>query len=138
VWTSRQTADGAAACYRPGVRALATYLAVQQHLPVERATQVLGDGLGAGVSAGTLAGLVAEGAAGLGGFVDRAARRRPATLRGGRDRTRTCDLVVVRELRPLQPPWPACKTTAHLRIDGPQLSEVDRRLPTVRGPSAAP
>jgi len=27
--------------------------------------------------------------------------------RGGRDRVRTCDLVVVRELRPLQPPWPA-------------------------------
>jgi hypothetical protein len=31
---------------------LATYLAVQQHLPVERAAQVLGDGLGAGVSQG--------------------------------------------------------------------------------------
>jgi transposase len=59
----------AAACYGPGVRALATYLVVQQHLPVERAAQVLGDGLGAGVSAGTLAGLVAEGAAGLAGFV---------------------------------------------------------------------
>jgi transposase len=61
----------AAACYGPGVRALGAYLAVQQHLPVERAAQVLGDALGASVSAGTLGGLVAEGAAGLGGFVER-------------------------------------------------------------------
>jgi transposase len=61
----------AAACYGPGVRALGAYLAVQQHLPVERAAQVLGDALGASVAAGTLGGLVAEGAAGLGGFVER-------------------------------------------------------------------
>jgi len=61
----------AAACYGPGVRALGAYLAVQHHVPVERAAQVLGDALGASVSAGTLAGLPAEGAAGLGGFVDR-------------------------------------------------------------------
>jgi hypothetical protein len=59
-------------------------------------------------------------------------------MTGGRDRVRTCDLVVVRELRPLQPPWPVPKTTAHLQIDVPRLSDVDRRLPTVRGPSAAP
>lgn len=44
---------------------------VGHHLPVERAAQVLDDALGASVSAGTLAGLPAEGAAGLGGFVDR-------------------------------------------------------------------
>jgi transposase len=61
----------AAACYGPGVRALGAYLAVQHHLPVERAARVLGDALGACVSAGTLAGLPAEAAAGLGGFVER-------------------------------------------------------------------
>jgi transposase len=61
----------AAACYGAGVRALGAYLAVQHHLPVERAAQVLGDALGASVSAGTLGGLVAEGTAGLGGFVER-------------------------------------------------------------------
>jgi transposase len=61
----------AAACYGPGVRAVGAYLAVQRHLPVERAAQVLGDALGASVSAGTLVSLAAEGAVGLGGFVDR-------------------------------------------------------------------
>jgi transposase len=60
-----------AACYGPGVRALAVYLGVGQHLPVERAAELLGDGLGASVSAGWLAGLLAEGAAGLGGFAER-------------------------------------------------------------------
>jgi transposase len=44
---------------------------VGHHLPVERAAQVLGDGLGACVSAGTLAGLPAEAAGKLGGFVER-------------------------------------------------------------------
>lgn len=61
----------AAACYGPGVRAFGAYLAVQHHLPVWRAAQVLGDALGASVSAGTLAGLPAEAAGGLGGFVER-------------------------------------------------------------------
>ena len=61
----------AAACYGPGVRGLAAYLMVGHHLPVERAAQVLGDALGASVSAGMLAGLAAEGAGGLGGFVER-------------------------------------------------------------------
>src|SRR6266567_1469550 len=61
----------AAACYGPGVRALGAYLAVQHHLPVERAAEVLAHALGGCVSAGTLAGLPAEGAAGLGGFVER-------------------------------------------------------------------
>ena len=62
----------AAACYGPGVRALAAYLAVGQHLPVERATELLACVLGAPVSTGLLGGLVAEGAAGLGGFAERA------------------------------------------------------------------
>lgn len=61
----------AAACYGPGVRALGAYLGVWQHVPVERATWLLEDGLGVGCSAGWLAGLVAEAARGLGGFVER-------------------------------------------------------------------
>jgi transposase len=54
---------------RAGVRALACYLLVHQHLPVDRAAQLLDDVLGAPVSTGTLAAVLAEGAAGLGGFV---------------------------------------------------------------------
>jgi transposase len=61
----------AAACYGPGVRALGAYLAVGQHLPVERAAELLAHALGASVSAGTLAGLLGEAALGLGGFVER-------------------------------------------------------------------
>jgi transposase len=60
----------AAACYGPGVRALVGYLWVYQHLPVDRAAQLLADVLGAPVATGTLASVVAEGAAGLGGFVE--------------------------------------------------------------------
>jgi transposase len=60
----------AAACYGPGVRALCCYLLAHQHLPVDRAAQLLADVLGAPVSTGTLAGLMAEGAAGLDGFVE--------------------------------------------------------------------
>jgi transposase len=50
------------------VRALGCYLLVRQHLPIDRAAQLLADLLGAPVAAGTLAGLVAEGAAGLDEF----------------------------------------------------------------------
>jgi transposase len=59
----------AAACYGPGVRALVCYLCVHQHLPVDRAAQLLADVLGAPVATGTLAAVVAEGARGLDGFV---------------------------------------------------------------------
>ena len=59
----------AAACYGPGVRALCCYLLVHQHLPVDRAAQLLADLLGAPLSTGTLAAVLAEGAAGLSGFV---------------------------------------------------------------------
>jgi len=59
----------AAACYGPGVRALVCYLCVHQHLPVDRAAQLLSDVLGAPLATGTLAAVVAEGAAGLGGFL---------------------------------------------------------------------
>jgi transposase len=58
----------AAACYGPGVRALCCYLLVHQHLPVDRAAQLLDDVLGAPVSTGTLTAVLAEGAAGLEGF----------------------------------------------------------------------
>jgi transposase/uncharacterized coiled-coil protein SlyX len=60
----------AAACYGPGVRALVCYLCVHQHLPVDRAAQLLSDVLGASVATGTVAAVVAEGAAGLDGFVE--------------------------------------------------------------------
>jgi transposase len=59
----------AAACYGPGVRALVCYLCVHQHLPVDRAAQLLADVLGASVATGTLAAVLAEGAAGLDGFL---------------------------------------------------------------------
>jgi transposase len=59
----------AAACYGPGMRALVCYLCVHQHLPVDRAAQLLADVLGASVATGTLAAVVAEGAVGLDGFL---------------------------------------------------------------------
>jgi transposase len=59
----------AAACYGPGMRALCCYLSVHQHLPVDRAAQLLSDVLGAPVATGTLAAVVAEGASALAGFV---------------------------------------------------------------------
>jgi transposase len=60
----------AAACYGPGMRALVAYLCVHQHLPVDRAAQLLADVLGAPVATGTLAAVVAEGARGLDSFVE--------------------------------------------------------------------
>jgi transposase len=65
----------AAACYGPGMRALVCYLCVHQHLPVDRAAQLLADVLGASVATGTLAAVVAEGAAGLAGFVQAVCHR---------------------------------------------------------------
>jgi transposase len=59
----------AAACYGPGVRALVCYLCIHQHLPIDRAAQLLADVLGAPVATGTLAAVVGEGAAGLAGFI---------------------------------------------------------------------
>jgi transposase len=52
------------------VRALVCYLCVHQHLPVDRAAQLLADVLGAPLATGTLARVVAEGAAGLAGFIE--------------------------------------------------------------------
>jgi transposase len=70
-WVSTAAFPGqarAAACYGPGVRALACYMTAGQYLPVERAGELLAQVLGAPVATGTLAAIVAEGAAGLGGF----------------------------------------------------------------------
>jgi hypothetical protein len=52
------------------VRALVCYLCVHQHLPIDRAAQLLADVLGASVATGTLAAAVAEGASGLDGFIE--------------------------------------------------------------------
>ncbi len=60
----------AAGCYGPGIRALVGYLCVHQHLPIDRAAQLLGDVLGARLATGTLASVVAEGAARLAGFAE--------------------------------------------------------------------
>jgi transposase len=59
-----------AACYGPGVRALVGYLCAYQHLPMDRAAQLLADVLGASMAIGTLAAMVAEGARGLEEFVE--------------------------------------------------------------------
>ena len=52
----------ASACYGPGVRALAAYLAVHQHLPMDRMAQLFSDVLLAPVSVGALAQMVTEAA----------------------------------------------------------------------------
>jgi transposase len=50
----------APACYGPGVRAVICYLAVYQHLPVDRTATLLADLLGAPVSTGTVAAVAAQ------------------------------------------------------------------------------
>ena len=60
----------APACYGPGVRALATYLAVFQHLPYDRMAQLFCDVLGIEVSVGALTQMVAEAGGALGLFCD--------------------------------------------------------------------
>ena len=52
------------------MRALVCYSLVHQHLPVDRAAQLLSDVLGASVATGTLAAMVAEGAMRLDGFIE--------------------------------------------------------------------
>ena len=64
------TAATAPACYGPGVRALAAYLAVHQHLPFDRMAQLFCDVLGAPVSVGSLAQMVTEAADATGPFTD--------------------------------------------------------------------
>lgn len=60
----------APAVYGPRFRALGIYLIARQHLPYDRAAQLLGDWLGAPVSTGTLAAFVARGAEDLQPFLD--------------------------------------------------------------------
>jgi transposase len=60
----------APACYGPGVRALACYLAVYQHLPYDRMAQLFGDVLGIDISVGALTQMVAEAGGALGLFTD--------------------------------------------------------------------
>ncbi len=58
----------APACYGPGVRALAVYLAVHQHLPYDRMAQLFADVVGIEISVGALAQMVAEAGGALGLF----------------------------------------------------------------------
>lgn len=60
----------APACYGPGIRALACYLAVFQHIPYDRMAQFFADVLGLSVSTGALVKMVHEGGGRLGFFSD--------------------------------------------------------------------
>ncbi|MGO9902267.1 MAG: IS66 family transposase [Solirubrobacteraceae bacterium] len=57
-------------CYGPRVRALGIYLVSYQHLPYERAAEILSDWVKAPISVATLQAFVAHGAAGLEGFLE--------------------------------------------------------------------
>jgi transposase len=56
-------------CYGPRIRALGIYLVCYQHLPYERAAEILTDWAGASISVATLQAFVAQGAEGLEGFL---------------------------------------------------------------------
>jgi transposase len=60
----------APACYGPGVRALAVYLSVYQHVPYDRLTEIFVDVLSMPVSVGAITAMVAEAGGGLGLFLD--------------------------------------------------------------------
>lgn len=60
----------APACYGPGVRALAVYLAVYQHVPFDRMAQLFADVLHQDISVGALAQMVAEAADATSPFLD--------------------------------------------------------------------
>jgi transposase len=64
--------DGVTApvCYGPRIRALGIYLVSYQHLPYERAAEILCDWAHAPISVGTLQTFVAQGAAGLERFLE--------------------------------------------------------------------
>ena len=57
-------------CYGPRLRALGIYLVSYQHLPYERAAEILTDWAHAQISVATLQAFVAQGAAGLESFLD--------------------------------------------------------------------
>ena len=56
--------------FEPGVRALAVYLSVYQHLPYDRLAEIFTDVLAMPVSVGAIKAMVAEAGSGLGLFVD--------------------------------------------------------------------
>lgn len=60
----------APACYGPGVRALACYLAVYQHVPYERMAELFADILGMEISTGALVSMVADAGGRLGLFLE--------------------------------------------------------------------
>jgi hypothetical protein len=57
-------------CYGPRIRALGIYLVSYQHLPYERAAEILTDWAHAPISVATLQAFVTQGAAGLDGFLE--------------------------------------------------------------------
>jgi transposase len=57
-------------CYGPRIRALGIYLVSYQHLPYERAAEILTDWAHAPISAATLQAFVRHGAEGLDGFLE--------------------------------------------------------------------
>ena len=57
-------------CYGPRIRALGIYLVSYQHLPYERAAEILSDWAGAPISVATLQAFVAQGAEGLEEFLE--------------------------------------------------------------------
>jgi transposase len=56
--------------YGPGLRALAVYLSVYQHVPYDRLGQIFKDVIGISVSTGAISAMVAEAGGGLGLFKD--------------------------------------------------------------------
>ena len=92
------------------------------------------------MAVGSLGGGSVVGERGLTGYrhgVNEARHQLATRMPSNEGDRRAPDLVVVRNFGPSSRPGQPFKTTVHLRIEVPQLSDVDRRLPTVRGPSAA-
>ena len=92
-------------CYGPGVAALGVYLLGRQHLPVERAAEVLGDLFGARVSTGWLSSLMPAAQSRLAEFVA-TIREQLATAAvahfdetGGRVRAKLCWIHVAANSR---------------------------------------
>ncbi|MHB1571379.1 MAG: IS66 family transposase, partial [Solirubrobacteraceae bacterium] len=57
-------------CYGPRIRALGIYLVSYQHLPYERAAEILSDWVNVPISVATLQAFIAQGATGLEGFLE--------------------------------------------------------------------
>jgi transposase len=70
--TSSSFPEGVTAptCYGPRIRALGLYLVAYQHLPYERAAEILADCARAPISVGTLQPFVAHGTGGLEEFLE--------------------------------------------------------------------